>query len=303
MTTTVPVCGVIVDTIALHAFDVSCSPWLRGKLPAPELHPAKASVPTASGPISHFRTAPRYFRHAADVPECGTGPAIKDTPRTMRNTSTVPPMGDGDSADLAERAALLHRALLFVSVSVIWGLVTGVWSITAGLLAGSLGVLGLGLTVLADVSGSASLVWRFRRERANPDAGDRAEARASVVVAAALIVTATVLTVAAAQALANGSAPDSSLSAMVSAAVAVIVLAPLGLAKHRVGSALCSNALKGDGTLSSIGAFLGAFALLGLLANRYLGWWWADRLVALVAACIAAGEAGRVIRHRTRGSR
>ena len=50
----------------------------------------------------------------------------------------------------------MRRALLLVTVSVTWGLVAGMWSITAGLLAGSLGVLGLGLNLLADVAGSAT---------------------------------------------------------------------------------------------------------------------------------------------------
>ena len=71
------------------------------------------------------------------------------------------------------------------------------------------------------------------------------------------------------------------------------MLAPLGRAKRRVGTSLQSNALRGDGTLSAIGAFLAALALAGLLANRYLGWWWADRAAALLAACIAAAEAAR----------
>jgi divalent metal cation (Fe/Co/Zn/Cd) transporter len=218
----------------------------------------------------------------------------------MRETSTMPQWDGADGPQIAERDALLHKALVLVTASVIWGIVVGAWSITAGLLAGSLGVLGLGLNVVADVAGSATLVWRFRRERSDPGAADRAEARASVVVASALLVTATVLTVASVLALVERTVPDSSLSAMLSAAVAALVLAPLGLAKHRVGSELSSSALKGDGTLSGIGAGLGVLALLGLLANRHLGWWWADRVAALAAACIAIAEAGRVIANRPR---
>jgi len=216
------------------------------------------------------------------------------------DTSCVAPANAVDDQEDPRREALRRRALLLVSVSVVWGALSGGWAITAGLLAGSLGVLGLGLDVLADVAGSASLVWRLQRRRFGGDVGVRAEGRASVVVSAALIVTAIVLTVAAIDALVSGSAPDSSVSAMVSAGAAALVLTPLGMAKHHVGSALSSNALIGDGTLSGIGAFLGAFALVGLLANRYFGWWWADRVVALVAAAIAAAEAVRVLQNRPR---
>jgi divalent metal cation (Fe/Co/Zn/Cd) transporter len=213
---------------------------------------------------------------------------------TVRKTLSVP---DRDS-QLAEHHALIQRALVLSVVSVVWGLGVGAWSITAGLLAGSLGVLGLGLDVLADVVGSASLVWRFRKERSDPQAAEQAEARASVVVVVALLITATVLAVASVQALVAGTAPDNSVSAMLSAGVSALVLAPLAIAKHRVGTALSSSALKGDGTLSGIGATLGVLALVGLLANRYLGWWWADRVAALSAAFVALIEARRVLRNR-----
>lgn len=213
-------------------------------------------------------------------------------PDQVRETPCVPTESD------ANRPALVQRAILLSLLSVICGLGLGAWSITAGLLAGSLGVLGLGLDLLADVTGSVSLIWRFRRERSDPEAAERAEARASIVVAVSLLITAAVLTVASVQALVAGTTPDSSLSAMLSAGVATLVLSPLAVAKHRVGTALSSSALRGDGTLSGIGAALGVLALLGLLANRYLGWWWADRVAALGAALIALFECRRVLRNR-----
>ena len=201
-------------------------------------------------------------------------------------------------SSLGRRNALLRKALLLSVVSVVWGLGVGTWSITAGLLAGSLGVLGLGLDVLADVAGSSSLVWRFRMERSDPEMADRAEVRASLVVAAALLLTASLLTVASLQALVSGTAPDNSVSAMLSAGASALVLAPLAISKRKVGADLSSYALRGDGTLSGIGAFLGVLALVGLLTNRYLGWWWADRVAALGAALIALIESRRVLGNR-----
>ena len=196
------------------------------------------------------------------------------------------------------RHGLLARALLLSKISVFWGLAAGAWGVTAGLLAGSLGVLGLGLNVLADVAGSIVLVWRFRVERRNPDERHRVEARASVVVAGALSIVSVTLIVAAANALAAGSAPEKSVMAMIAAGVSAVVLAPLGRAKYRTGVALHSHALKGDGTLSGIGAVLGSVALLGLLAEQVLGWWWADRCAAICVAGIAGAEAIRVVRMR-----
>ena len=196
------------------------------------------------------------------------------------------------------RDQILERALALSLFSVGWGLIAGASAITAGLLAGSLGVLGLGLNVLADVAGSIGLIWRFGVERRDPKRGIQAEARASVIVATALGVVAITLTIAAINDLLSHSVPEHSLFAMISAAASAVVLAPLGWAKYRTGRLLGSHALMGDGTLSAIGAALGVLALLGLLAEQLLGWWWADRVAALCVAVVAATEAVRVIRMR-----
>jgi divalent metal cation (Fe/Co/Zn/Cd) transporter len=202
--------------------------------------------------------------------------------------------GDVDPA----RGRLLGRALRLSYFSVAWGLVAGAWAITAGLLAGSLGVLGLGLNTIADVAGSIGLIWRFGVERNDPEKGIHAERRASIVVASALGLVAITLAVASINDLLSHSVPEHSLLAMSSAGASAIVLAPLGRAKYRTGRLLDSHALMGDGTLSGIGAALGVLALLGLLSEQLLGWWWADRATALCVAAVAAAEAIRVIRTR-----
>ena len=165
-------------------------------------------------------------------------------------------------------------------------------------MAGSLGVLGLGLNVLADVAGSIGLVWRFGVERRDRTRGIRAEARASIIVAGTLSLVAITLAVAAINDLAAHSVPERSVQAMVAAGVSAVVLAPLGWAKYRTGKLLGSHALMGDGTLSALGAALGVLALLGLLTYQLFGWWWADRVAALGVAVVASAEAIRVIRTR-----
>ena len=203
---------------------------------------------------------------------------------------------DGDVDPV--RRPLLERALALSYFSVAWGVIAGASAITAGLLAGSLGVLGLGLNVLADVAGSIGLVWRFGVERRDPTRGLQAERRASIVVGTALGLVALTLTAAAINDLLAHSVPEHSLFAMISAGASAVVLAPLGWAKYQTGRRLGSHALMGDGTLSGIGAALGVLALLGLLAEQLLGWWWADRATALCVAVVASLEAARVLRMR-----
>ena len=193
----------------------------------------------------------------------------------------------------APRSRLVTTALWLVSLSVAFGLLAGSISVAGGLATSSLGVLGAGLSVLADVTGSAILIWRFRAERRDPVSAARVEARAALVVAAALAVISIVLTAEAVHALATGSRPGSSAMAQIPAGVTLAVLTPLAAAKRRAGNLLASPALSGDGTLSAIGAATSGLALTGLLLYRALGWWQADRVAALAVAALAAVAAYR----------
>src|SRR5438105_12049969 len=77
-------------------------------------------------------------------------------------------------------------ALWLVSISVAFGILSGAVSVTTGVADHSLSVVAIGLGVLADVTGSAALIWRFRAERHQPGQSRRAETRAAIVVTAAL---------------------------------------------------------------------------------------------------------------------
>lgn len=193
------------------------------------------------------------------------------------------------------RTRLIVAAIWLSAFSVVWGAVSGGVSVTVGLLSGSVGVLGLGLNVLADVAGSGVLTWRFRAELRETGHADHMEARAGVIVAVALGTVSIVLTVAAIHALATGSRPGHSTLGIVMAGLSLVVLAPLAYAKRRVAASLGSRALSGDATLSAVGAAVALLALIGLALDRSLGWWWADRVAALMVAAIAAAEAARVV--------
>lgn len=197
------------------------------------------------------------------------------------------------------RDGLPARALTLSFISIGWSIISGAVAIIAGIKSGSLGIFGLGLNITGDLVGSVGLVWRFRTERSRPHHGHRAEARVSLLVAMTLSLVAVTLSVAAISELATGSSAQNSVVGVAAAVGSAIVLAPLGYAKRQTGRSMHSHALIGDGTLSMIGAVLGLAALGGLLANSYLGWWWADRTVALVMAGVAGLEAARVLRKRS----
>jgi divalent metal cation (Fe/Co/Zn/Cd) transporter len=197
---------------------------------------------------------------------------------------------------VAERSGLVAVALRLLLISVGFGAVTGVISVLIGLGDQSLGVFGVGLGVLADVTGSAVLIWRFRAEQRRGGPSGQMERRAAVVVAVALAVVSIVLTTEAVAALAARSHPGTSAAALVVAGISLAVLAPLAYAKRRLGWRMRSAALRGDGALSAVGAATSLLALAGLALYHALGWWWADRAAALVVAAIAAVEAWRTVR-------
>ena len=193
--------------------------------------------------------------------------------------------------DAAQRHALLKRALDLSWLSVAFGLVSGSLSVGSGIAEHSLGVLAAGLSVLADVTGSVVLIWRFRTERTAPHRASEVEQRAAICVAITLGVIAAVLAFESVRALIAGTHPGSGALTVISAAASIVVLVPLALAKRRVAVELGSHALKGDSTLSAIGASTAILALVGLLLDHLFGWWWADRVVALAIAAVAVLEA------------
>ena len=134
-----------------------------------------------------------------------------------------------------ERADSVRRALRLVTLSVAFGMVSGAVSIATGLRGHSLGVLAVGLGVLADVT-------------------------------------------------------------LAAAAVSVLVLTPLAIGKRC--NRMNSTALRGDGTLSGIGAATSFLALAALVVYQLLGWWWADRMTALIVAAVAGAEAWRTVSRR-----
>lgn len=189
------------------------------------------------------------------------------------------------------RSAQLHRALRLSFFSVAFGVVAGAVSVASGIADHSLGVLAAGLSVLADVTGSVVLIWRFRVERADPERARHVEDRAANAVATALIIIGVALAVDSVRELIAGSHPGSGLLTVVTASVSFLVLMPLALAKRRTAAALGSHALKGDSTLSAIGGSTAILALIGLALFHLFGWWWCDRAVALLIAFVAGIEA------------
>jgi len=160
-------------------------------------------------------------------------------------------------------------------------------AIAAGVAAGSIALVGFGADSLIESVAGLIVLWRFAASRV---ASDAAEERAQRLIGVSFFVLAGYVTVEAVRTLAGGSHPDVSWVGIGLAAVTLVTMPPLAIAKGRVGERLASSATKSEGRQNMVCAYLSAALLVGLGANAIAGWWWADPIAALVVAAVAAYE-------------
>ena len=155
------------------------------------------------------------------------------------------------------------------------------------------------LNALLDSVASGVLVWRFQRERTDPDGAEHFERRAQLFIEVAMAVIGIYVGTQAVRALLGSPHADESSFAIVLAAVSLAVLPVLARRKLQVASALGSPALRGDGILTLAASALAGVTLVALVLTAALSWSQADPAAALVIASALAVEACRVaVRHR-----
>jgi divalent metal cation (Fe/Co/Zn/Cd) transporter len=199
----------------------------------------------------------------------------------------------------SDRQSLLESALRLSAFTIAWNGVVGVTALLASVAASSLALAGFALNALLDSSASAVLVWRFHRERRDPEAAEQLERQAQGWIVVAMVAVAGYVGVRAVLAILDGSHAEGSLIGALIAGVSLLVLPPLARRKLDVAARLPSPALRGDGVLTLAAAALATITLVALLLNAALDWWWADPVAALVIASALGIEGVRVaVRHR-----
>jgi divalent metal cation (Fe/Co/Zn/Cd) transporter len=86
------------------------------------------------------------------------------------------------------------------------------------------------------------------------------------------------------------------LVGIVLAAVSLVVMPALTIAKRHTATRLGSATLLADSTETVLCSYLSAILLAGLVLNATVGWWWADPVAALGIAFLAAREGAEVWR-------
>jgi divalent metal cation (Fe/Co/Zn/Cd) transporter len=185
----------------------------------------------------------------------------------------------------------LRRAARLCALTVGWNIIVGGTAVATAVSTGSLSLIGFGINAVVDSSASAVLVWRFRAEEAgHAERAQRAERLALRIAGAAFLLIALYLLIQATRSLSTGRHFQAALFGIAEAIAALVVLPFLASKKYSLSERLGSRALRADSLLTWSGVALASLALAALVAQRALGWWWADPMGALGIAGLLAWQ-------------
>jgi divalent metal cation (Fe/Co/Zn/Cd) transporter len=185
---------------------------------------------------------------------------------------------------------LRHRGLALAGLTIAWNVIEAGVAVFAGIAAGSIALVGFGFDSIVEVMSSVVVVWQFRAE-VRSGYNENREQLALRLIALSFFVLATYVTFESLRDLlfSDGDA-DQSPVGIVLAALSLIVMPTLALAKRRTADALDSPTLRADSRETLLCAWLSAALLGGLVLNAAFGWSWADSVAALAIAGFAVNE-------------
>jgi divalent metal cation (Fe/Co/Zn/Cd) transporter len=197
---------------------------------------------------------------------------------------------DGVNEGSDERAgALSRRARRLEFGTTGWNSLEAVVAISTGLASHSLALVAFGLDSCVEVLASVVVLWHLGGAT---EAADPARAQRAVrLIAVAFGVLGAGLVVQAVRSVATRSVSEPSGVGIVFMAATVAVMIGLARGKRRTGLALDSRPLLANASMTLIDGCLAAGVLVALVADRLVGWWWADPLAAGVVGIIALNEA------------
>lgn len=190
---------------------------------------------------------------------------------------------NAQAAEHKQHRKRLAWGLGLVLLTMAYNTVEAVLAIATGIHDRSVSLEAFGLDSIIEWALGAVLVWRLTVEARGAD-GERLEAverRANGAAGVVFFLLAIFIVVSSGYTLWTRSHSTPSLLGIGLAIASVIVMPLVATAKSRIGDAIGSAALKAEASCTWVCAYMSATLLLGLVATRYLGWWWADPVAAL----------------------
>lgn len=184
---------------------------------------------------------------------------------------------------------LRRRGLFLAGLTIAWNVVEAVVAVGAGLASGSIALVGFGFDSTIEVLSAIVVVWQFRGEARSGYDEDR-ERLALKLIAVSFFVLAAYVTIEAGRDLVVDNRADESTVGIVLAALSLIVMPVLSVAKRRTAELLRSPTLRADSRETLLCAWMSAALLSGLVLNAAFGWSWADPVAAIIIAAFAVKE-------------
>jgi divalent metal cation (Fe/Co/Zn/Cd) transporter len=159
--------------------------------------------------------------------------------------------------------------------------VIAIWS---GVDAGSIALVGFGLDSVIELAAAAVLFWRLRVEARGADSEtvERTERRVQRFVGLTFVALAIYVTVQSGWTLWTANAPQESAVGIILAVASLVIMPLVSFGKLRAARELGSAALRAEAKETLACSYLSLTLLLGLVANAFAGWWWADPAAALL---------------------
>jgi divalent metal cation (Fe/Co/Zn/Cd) transporter len=180
--------------------------------------------------------------------------------------------------------ALRKRGLRLAWLIVVWDVLEGAVAVTAGVIANSIALIGFGIDSAIEVFAASVVIWQLRRE------GDRRYTRALKLIAITFFALAAYVSYESVSDLITQAKPDPSLIGIILSAVATAVMVPVAIMQKRTGKALGNEVLVAQSQETWLSNYLSISLLVGLSLNAVFSIWWADPLIALLIAIVAAWE-------------
>jgi divalent metal cation (Fe/Co/Zn/Cd) transporter len=204
-------------------------------------------------------------------------------------------------SQVLQRTGQLRLGVRIELVTIIWMTIEASIAIVTGFATHSVSLQGFGIDSIIELIAGGVLLWRLRVELRGGTTGvvERAERRAAWITAISLFALAVYIVGDSAFAFLTRSRPEASWWGIGLAIAATIVMPLLWQGKLRVAKRIESAALKADAMCSVTCAYMAITLLVGLLLNKFFGWWWADPLAALALVYFIAKE-GKEALHEAR---
>lgn len=191
-----------------------------------------------------------------------------------------------------QRGKYLKKAKKVQGYNIIYDTIEVIVSLTAGFTVGSAALIGWGLDSVVEVISAGTLWWRLKGELGNIS-DERVKRREKItlyVIASSFLLVSIFIIYDSVSGLINKETPDWSTLGIIILLVSLLVNPFFIWYKYKYGRKLDSNELIADSKDTFVCLYQTFAVLGGLLAVRFLDWWWADPVAALLIVPYALKE-------------